>query len=202
MHLVNSGCNPQLPGGRSRRVHKADAVLGVLIAAALVATGVGVAKSDDWTGERTYRHGSGELPLAPQGPMPAGSAPARFEWAAPDNATGVRLDVIVEFTGQAVQGGSATIRVSGTAPDGSQLPVQTRPMAVAPGATSSQAAFGYNATWTREPAKVRDTQPPASLRWERPLVVLVTVERPGEPAVATYAFTASATGAFAVATLA
>ncbi len=176
-------------------------VLAVLIVAALAATGAGVAKSDDWTGERTFTYGSASVPLESQGPMPAAAAPARFEWAAPDDATGVRLEFVVDFAGQAIQGGSATIRVSGTAPDGTQLPVQTRSLPVAQGATSAQAGFAYNATWLEEPGHVRDTQEPAPRHWQRPLVVLVSVERPGDLPAATYAFSASAAGAFTVATV-
>lgn len=184
-------------------MHKGDLVLGVLIVAALVVTGVGVAKSDDWTQERTYRFANSEVPLAQQGPTPAASAPARLEWPVPDGATGTRLQLTVEFTGQAVQGGSATIRVSGTAPDGTPLPVQTRPMPIGPGATSAQVDFGYNATWLDAPAKVRDTREPEARHWERPLAVLVSVERPGDvPGGTSYAFAVTALGVAVVATAA
>ena len=180
-------------------MRRSDAVLVVLLVAALAVTGVGVAKSDDWTGERTYRFASAQRPLEQQDGVPAGAAPARLEWAAPDNATGVQLDMLVDFAGQSVQGGAATIRVSGTAPDGSQLPVQTRTLAIAPGATSAQASFGYNATWLEPRSTVRDTQEPPAVRWEQPLVVLVSVDRPGDTPVSNYAFTVSATGAFTLA---
>ena len=174
-------------------------MLVVLMVVALAVTAVGVAKSDDWTGERTYRFGTAQLPLVQQGPAAASSAPARLEWVAPDNATAVSLDLLVDFAGQAVQGGAATIRVSGTAPDGSQLPVQTRTLAIAPGATSAQASFGYNATWLAARGAVRDTQSPAALHWDQPLLVLVSVDRPGDTPASAYAFTVSATGSFTLA---
>lgn len=175
-------------------MHKADVALVALAVLALVLTGVGVAKSDAWTGERTYRYGSASSPLAAQGPTATGSTPTRFAWDAPVNATGLALNVTIAFSGQAVQGGSATVRVSGVAPDGSQLPVQTRSLPIAAGATSSTLSFDYGATWLQEPSKVRDTQAPAARAWDKPIVVLVSVQPPSDLPAASYAFTAALSG--------
>lgn len=175
-------------------MHKADLVLGVLAVLALVLTGVAVAKSDDWTGERSYTYASAAVPLASQGPTGVGSVPTRFEWPAPINATGMRVNVTIAFSGQAVQGGSAIVRVAGIAPDGTQLPVQTRSLAIGQGATSAELVFDYAASWMDVPGRVRDTQQPPAQGWDKPLVVTVTVDRPGDLPAASYAFTATLVG--------
>lgn len=178
-------------------MRKVDVVLVALGVVAAVATTVAIAKSDDWTGERTYTFTVTDHAAPAQGPVPAGSAPARFEWAAPANATGATLDIRVSATGQAVRGGVAIIRVSGVAPDGSNLPPETHTMAIGQGSTSNDIGFRFNTTWAETPDRVRDTQEPAGMAWEKPLVVTVTVERPADLPAATYAFTASANGTFA-----
>lgn len=175
---------------------KPDLVLLALAAVAVVATTVGALKSDDWTGERTYRFGETQQPLPPQEAQPAGSAPARFEVPVPPNGTGLRATVQVDFTGQAVQGGTAVVRIGGTGPDGKPLPTLTRTLAIEQGATSGGASFAYNATWLDVPGAVRDTRVPAGTAWERPLVLLVTVERPSDAPLAGYAFTAGLAGSF------
>lgn len=173
-----------------------DLVLFALAAAALIGTTVGALKSDDWTGERTYRfHGTLEA-MPAQEARPAGSAPARFEIAVPLNGTGAIATVDVAFAGQSVQGGTAVVRIGGTAPDGSPLPTVTRTLAIGQGATSASGSFAYNATWMQEPGDVRDTRRPAGQAWPQPLVLLVTVERPSDAPVANYAFTAALAGSF------
>ncbi len=134
------------PGARDEPVVKPDAVVIALAAVAVIATTVAVMSSADWTSEETYAFAvSTDTVLPEQGPVPAGSAPARFEWPAPDNSTGILATVTVTFQGQAVQGGNAIIRISGTAPDGTQLPVQTRTLAVS--GTQQTEGKPYNATW-------------------------------------------------------
>lgn len=187
-HLVNLS---------SRGVRKVDVVLVALGVVVAVATAVGVAKSDDWTGERTYTFTATEVALPAQGPVPAGSAPARFEWPAPANATGATLEVRVSATGQAVRGGVAIIRVGGVAPDGTNLPPETHTMAIGQGSTANDIGFSYNVTWAEAPDRVRDTQVPGARAWDGPLVVTVTVERPSDLPAATYSFTAAANGTFA-----
>ena len=178
-------------------MRKADVVLVALGVVAAVATATGYAKSDDWTGERTYTFTATDVAVPAQGPVPAGSAPARFEWPTPANATGAALEIRVSATGQAVRGGVAIIRVSGVAPDGTNLAPETHTMTIAQGSTSNEIGFTFNATWAETPGRVRDTQEPEGMAWEKPLVVTVTVERPSDLPAATYAFTASANGTFA-----
>jgi hypothetical protein len=190
-HLVNP-----VSGG----VRKVDVVLVALGVVAAVATTVAIAKSDDWTGERTYTFSSSSDTVLPdQGPIPAGSAPARFEWVVPDNATGILATIAVNYQAQAVQGGQAIVRISGTAPDGSSLPVVTWTLPVS--GTSGTQAQAYNASWQETPRDVRDTRQPDGMHWEGPLVVLVTVERPADVPLASYSFTAQAGGRFVTAVL-
>lgn len=177
-------------------MRKVDVVLVALGVVAAVATTVAVAKSGDWTGERTYTFAEGVVPFAEQGPTPAASAPARFEVPAAANATGATVDVLVAYSGQAVQGGMAVIRVAGVAPDGTNLQPLTKTMAIGQGNTAGEVAFTFNATWAEAPETVRDTQTPDGYSWEMPLVLSVTVERPSDLPAATYAFTASVSGTF------
>lgn len=175
------------------KVDPALVIIAVLAVAALVLTGVGVAKSDAWTDERSYRFTAATVDLAAQGPTPASATPARFEWAAPVNATGLRLNATVAFTGQAVQGGSATVRITVIAPDGHALPSVTRALNIGQGATSASLDIGHAVTWADVPSTVRDTQQPESMAWGKPIVVQVSVDRPSDVPVATYAFTVSVT---------
>jgi hypothetical protein len=186
-HLVNPGWHG---------VRKVDVVLVALGVVAAVATSVAFAKSDGWTDERTYTFSEGFVPFAAQGPTPAASAPARFEVPAAANATGATVDVLVAYSGQAIQGGTAVIRVSGVAPDGTNLPPLTKTLAIGQGNTAGEFGFTFNATWAEAPGTVRDTQEPAGYSWGMPLVLTVTVERPSDLPAATYAFTASVSGTF------
>lgn len=179
-------------------MRKADVVVVVLAVAVVLVTLTGVAASDRWTGERTFGFAAGEEPAPPQGPAPAGPAPARFEWPAPDNATAIALNVTITFTGQALQGGQATIRIGGTAPDGSNLPASIMTLAIPQGATSSSVDLPYAAAWLEMPDDVRDTRTPPPAHWAAPLVITVSVDAPGDAPIATYAFTAQAVGVFVV----
>lgn len=175
---------------------KPAVVLLVLAALAVGATVAGAVKSDDWTGERTYRFTAATLPMPDQDGQAAGSAPARFDVPAPRNATGMAATVDVTFVGQALQGGTAVVRIGGTAPDGTPLAAVTGTLAVPQGATTATASFEVNATWLELPGAVRDTRTPAGVTWERPLSLVVTVERPSDAPVASYSFTADVAGTF------
>lgn len=164
--------------------------LAVLAALALVATGVAVAKSNDWTGERRYRFTATTIELEAQS-MPAGSAPARFEWIAPANATGVHVNATISFAGQAVQGGSAVIRIRIVAPDGTNLPSVTRALAIGAGQSSASITIDHAADWAPIPESVRDNRQPMGYVWTGPLQIFVTVDPPADLPVASYAFTAS-----------
>lgn len=166
------------------------AILAVLAALALVATGIAVAKSDAWTGERRYTFAATAIALEPQ-TMPAGSAPARFEWPAPANATGVQVNATVSFTGQAAQGGSAVIRLRVVAPDGTNMPSITKSLPIGAGQTTASITLEHTVSWAELPAPLRDNHQPEGLAWTGPLQVFVTVDRPGDLPVASYAFTAN-----------
>lgn len=165
--------------------------VAVLAVAAVVLTGVGVAQSDAWTGERTYRFTTATVALAPQGPTSVGAAPARFDWPAPVNATALHVNATVTFTGQAVQGGTAIVRLVIVAPDGHALPPVTRSLAVAAGASTATLTFEHAATWAMTPHTVRDARVPDGLPWTGPVSVLVSVDRPSDLPVANYSFTAA-----------
>ncbi|MEK6974961.1 MAG: hypothetical protein AABY18_01300 [Candidatus Thermoplasmatota archaeon] len=178
-------------------MRKVDVVLVALVVVAAAATAIAVAKSGSWTEERTYSFAATQVSLAAQGPAPASSAPARFEWPAAANATGASLTVFVNFTGQAIQGGQAIVRIAGLAPDGSNLAPATRTLDVVQGSTAGGTSLLYNATWADVPGDRRDTGVPEGMAWQKPLVITVTVERPGDLAAASYSFTASVGGSFA-----
>lgn len=181
------------PGAGSGGVVKAIVVVAGLAVAALLVTALGVAKSDDWSGERTYRFDATMQDLASQGPLAAGAAPAKFTWEAPSNATAANYTIVVAFSGQAVQGGSAVVRAKATAPDG-QTTSTTGTLAIPQGATSGELTLQLTFVWHDLPGKVRDTRQPDGLDWEAPLALEVTVERPSDLPVANYAFTATASG--------
>lgn len=174
-----------------------SAILAVLVALALIATGIAVAKSKDWTGEQRYEFTTNSVALEPQ-VLPAGSSPARFEWPVPANATGVSINATVSFTGQAVQGGSAVIRVRIVAPDGTNLPSVTKALTIGSGQTTASLAIEHVANWAEVPRPLKDNRDPSPLVWPGPLQVFITVDRPADLPVASYAFTADVMAAVAV----
>lgn len=175
------------------QAHRRRIAIAVLAALALVVTGIAVAKSDDWTGERRYTFTQTTTDLAPQ-TMPAGSAPARFEWPAPANATAMTVNVTVTFSGQAAQGGSAVVRIRVVAPDGTNLPSTTKAMSIGAGQTSASLTLEHAVAWAQAPPDVRDTRPPEGIAWTGPLQLFITVDRPADLPLASYAFTANVTG--------
>jgi hypothetical protein len=179
-------------------MRKADIVLAVLAVAAVAATAVGGFSGDRWTGERTLHFTSHDEGLAEQGPSPATGAGARFNWTMPDNATSANLTVDLSFSGQAIRGGSATVSVRITTPDGESHPV-TASWAIPQGATTAEKTVTANVTWDVLPTTLRDTTDSGHARpWTRPLEVVVVVERPADVPLAQYAFTATASGSVAV----
>jgi hypothetical protein len=176
-------------------VRKADIVLAVLVVAAVVATAVGGLSGDRWTDERTLRFATHEEPLSVLGPQPAGGAGARFEWPLPANATAANLTFELAFSGQAFSGGSATVSVRITTPDGRSQPPVTRSWTIPQGATSAATTVNATVAWDEAPESFRDTTDEGHARlWTRPLVVVVVVERPADVALGQYAFTATASG--------
>lgn len=176
------------------RVVKAGVIVGILAVVAILGTVLGVAKSDDWASEHTYRFDATQQELPATEPSAAGSAPARFAVPMADNATAARLELRVVFTGQAVQGGSAVVRVKALAPDGQTVGTVTAPLVVGQGATAAEATLLLDLAWLPMPGPVVDTRQPDGHAWTAPLLVDVTVERPADLPVATYSFTAQLSG--------
>jgi hypothetical protein len=176
-------------------MRKADLVLAILAVAALAATAVGGLSGDRWTDERTLHFSSHEQSLPEQGPTPASGAGARFNWTAPDNATATNLTIALSYSGQAIRGGTATVSVRVTTPDGQGQPPVTQSWTIAQGSTSGQITVNLTAVWAEAPLKLRDTTSEGhSFVWDRPLEVLVTVDRPADLPLAQFTATATASG--------
>ena len=176
-------------------MRKADVVLAVLVVLAVVATAVGGLSGDRWTDERTLHFASHQETLAAQGPSPAGGAGARFNWTAADNATSANLTVSLAFTGQALRGGTATVSIRVTSPDGHAQPPIVHSWAIEQGATSGTTTLNVSASWANQPDTLRDTTDDGhAFVWSQPLVVAIVVERPADLPLAQFAFTASVSG--------
>jgi hypothetical protein len=178
-------------------VRKSDVVLAVLALLALAATAVGGLSGDRWTDERTLRFAAHTAPLPPAG-APASAGGGLLNWTVPHNATSANLTVTVAFSGQAVRGGTATVSLRITAPDGTAEPPVTQAWAIPQGATSAQVVVNASSAWTLMPTTLRDTQSGGhALEWSQPLQVLVVVQPPNDLPVARYSFTASGVGTVA-----
>lgn len=177
-------------------MQRSNLILAGLAAAVVVAAVIGMAGSARWTGEHRVSFTTTESDLVAQGPLDAGGAGAVFEWLVPANATEAELQVAVVFSGQAVQGGSSTVSVRVTAPDGRTMPDTVAAMAIPPGATSAALVLSVPAHWLDVPEPVRDTggAQPAGTHWMQPLRVLVVASQPSDLPVASYGFEASIVG--------
>jgi hypothetical protein len=175
-------------------VRKADAALAVLLLLAAAATAVGGLSGDRWTDERTLHFAARAAPLPPAGAQ-AGAGGGLLNWTVPDNATSATLAVTVDFSGQAVRGGMATVSVRVTAPDGSVQPPVTAAFPIPQGATSAQVVLNASAAWDERPATLRDTQSSGHAQhWTAPLQALVVVQAPSDLPMARYSFTATGSG--------
>lgn len=187
-----------------RGVQRAALVVLGLAVAVVVAVAIGFAGSDSWTGETSFDVREQTASLGDQGPTDAGGAGARFEWLLPDNATRVALQVAVAFNGQAVQGGSATVLVRVTMPDGRVAPDTVAALAIPAGATTAALVLDINATWLDAPSEKRDVagNEPAPVVWSAPLVATVVTSPPSDLPLATYGFTAAVGGVVSTYTIA
>ncbi|MEA3135834.1 MAG: hypothetical protein QOJ26_1682 [Thermoplasmata archaeon] len=176
-------------------MRKADLVLAVIAVVAVAATAVAGLSGDRWTHERTLRFASHQSDLSPTDLQPANGAGAHFNWTIPDNATATNLTVTLYFSGQAIRGGSATVSVRMTTPDGKGQPPVTQSWAIPQGSTTGQTTLNVSAMWAMMPSEFRDTTSEGHERhWTKPLEVVVLVEQPSDVPLARYAFTASALG--------
>ncbi len=175
-----------------RRSSLALVVLGVLVALAVM---VGGLSGDRWTDERTVSFATSTSALQPSDLDSADGAGASFNWTMPRNATSADVVVHLYYTGQAVRGGTATVSLRFTTPDGKPLPPVTRAWAIPQGATTAETEVNATAVWAEVPHTLRDTTSSThGVWWLQPLVLQVTVGPPSDVPLASYSFQASATG--------
>lgn len=174
-----------------------QADIGILVLAVLAATAtlVGALSGDRWTDERTVRFATAQAQLQPTDLAAAGGGGASFNWTLPANATAASVVVSLYFDGQAIRGGSATVTLRFTAPDGEALPPLTSAWPIPQGSTSAQTQVNATATWHDVPRTRRDTTSSASgVAWDQPLALHVSVQAPPDVPLASYSFTAGVTG--------
>ena len=186
----------EMGSGESAGVmRQADIVIVVLAVLAGTATLVGAMSGDRWTDERLVRFETGAQALAPTDLADVGRSGHTFTWELPANASSAAVLVNLYFEGQAVQGGSATVTLRFTGPDGEvQAPI-TSTWAIPQGATSAETQVNGTAAWIEVPRTQRDTTSSAhGVAWDAPLQLQVVVQPPSDLPLATYGFTAGVTG--------
>ncbi len=159
-------------------LQKVDAVIAGVGAVALLATVLGVVFYEELAGEQEITFPTSDVALTAQ----EGASGTPLNFALPDNATHATLAVEVVFSGQAGQGGSATIQVDMTGP-GDFVGTASSSMAIAPGDTTGTVTFEVpEFAWatvpepvTAEPGSIDETQ-----SWDEDLVVTVTVTPPAD----------------------
>lgn len=179
-----------------RVVQRVDVVLVLLAAVAVFATAAGALSSDKLSGEHMVRYDAVTGDLAAQGPANAGGSGARFNWTVPDNATSARLNVTVSFTGQSVQGGSSTVTVRVTMPDGRPSSSTTSLQIPAGSSSPVSVTLDVPVSWAPFPSDVREGKDggAATLHWPMPLEIVVVASRPSDVPLANYMFMATAAG--------
>lgn len=177
-------------------MRKADIVILVLAVLAATATLVGALSGDRWTDERVVRfEWRTDTPLAAQGPDAVPASGLRYNWTAPANSTAATFTVDLAFSGQAVRGGTATVSLRVTSPDGTVHPPVTQAWAIGQGSTSAQTQVNATIEWARVPGAQRDTTSNAhGLQWDRPIEIQITVQPPSDVPLASYSFEATAAG--------
>lgn len=187
-----------MASGESGLVRKSDLVVLVLAILALTATLVGALSGDRWTDERTVRFAQGTATLPAQGPEDLVASSAEFNWTLPANATAGTFVVDLEFSGQAIRGGTATVTLRVTGPDGKALTPTTTPWAIPQGATTATLQVNGTFAWAEAPDKLRDTSSSShGLAWASPVILQVVVQAPGDLPLASYSFSAAAQGSVA-----
>ncbi|MGB0652458.1 MAG: hypothetical protein ACPGQL_04595 [Thermoplasmatota archaeon] len=175
-------------------MQKVDIAIAVVGVVAVVATLVGIATYED--GANHYTFPETTVALAEQ-TGDVGASPVAFQWEVPANAIGASFTVVVDGTGQAIAGGSGTINVLLTGPDGS-TETATGAISFGPGAGSAQATITIENTWGMAPEELDGTQADAdakSISWDMPIIVEVSAEAPSGPLAGNgFAFTATLSG--------
>lgn len=178
-------------------VERFDIGLAILGVVAIIVISVAFASGSSWADEHQVTYGATSAELASQGPFNARGAGANFNWSVPDNSTSATFQVTVTFTGQAIQGGIATVTARLQMPDGHYAHDVTAPLTIGQGATSVTATFNITGTWAKIPESSRDTGKAigSPMTWSAPLRLLVSASPPSDLPAATYGFAASASGA-------
>ena len=176
-------------------MRKADIAILVLAILAATATLVGALSGDRWTDERVVRFATTSVALEPSDLQPVGGAGTTFNWTMPANATSAAVVVSLYYEGQAIRGGSATVTLRFTGPDGQARPALTTSWAIPQGATTAETQVNATAAWMEVPRTQRDTTSSgAGVWWSEPLEIHVVVQPPSDVPLASYSFTAGVTG--------
>lgn len=176
---------------------KVDTVIAAAGIALLVFAAGGLLWAQEFADLQDHEFTLREVPLeGQQKPIVSGTKES-LEWhGLPPNATGATLQLTITYTGQAVQGGTATVDMELVGPDGT-LERETATFAVAPGASSGQAVFPLSVTWGSVPGPLRGQSDdlPEARDAEGPLRLSVAVQGPADvPLVAGLDFTLAAEG--------
>jgi hypothetical protein len=179
-------------------MRKADIVLIVLAVLAVWATLAGALGGDRWTDERTVRFATAQSQLAAAGPTEVPGGGVLLNWTMPVNATSASFVVDLAFSGQAIRGGGAIVTLRVTSPDGQGHPPLTQSWTIPQGSTSGSLQLNTTVSWMETPRTLRDTTSSAhGVHWMAPLILQVVVEPPSDLPLASYSFTATATGTVA-----
>jgi hypothetical protein len=173
-----------------------DLVVGLAVVAALLVTVAALAVEQASDDERFITFAVTDQDLGTQGPEAVEAVGLQLNWTLPRNATGAEFDVVVDFSGQAFQGGSATVLVEAYGPDGGLVGRKTFAFAIPTGATSASTNSTLVASWAKAPSN-RTMDPgslPVSRDWSQPVVLKVRVEPPADIPAATFTFQATVAG--------
>lgn len=165
---------------------------------ALVATVVGVVLYDDLAGDVDTTFTVAERDLGSlEGAV---DSPASFQFLSGKNATAASFEVQIDFSGQAVQGGSATVNIEVTGPNDAMMTC-TPSMTIAGQATSASETFTCALdAFTDVPADTTESNLPDAVTYSEGYTVRVSVTPPSDTTVpvigagASYSFSATVTG--------
>lgn len=159
-----------------------DWIIASVGVAAIVATTLGVVFFEELVGEQDIIFEETDSTLA------AGTAdvtqPQAFTWDARNNATAASFEVSVTFSGQTLAGGSATVSIQVTYPDGT---TQTQTETLTLGQNAQSATGTWTVPVTRFLALPEDTVATpdddfdATHEWANGYEVAITVTGPSNP---------------------
>lgn len=156
-----------------------DWIIATVGVVAIAATTLGVVFYEDLAGEQDVLFSETTNDLA-DATANVNSA-QMISWDARDNATAASFDVQVDFSGQALQGGTASVRIDVRTPDGATV-TQTEQLAIAAGATSASGSWSVpQIRFLALPAATTTQGEPfdATHTWSTGYSVTITVTPPG-----------------------